>query len=122
MGSARKILIQILEETPTHQATLAEVSNVLYRSRTLGFGVEPEHIIYALKKDGRICYDREKEIISLVPQAVLDITEEMNKKWNESAKAWAAELKKKLEPYGGIDSSIDPNMDENHDYTFKPFK
>lgn len=123
MGSARKILIEILKESPTHQSTLAEVSKTLYRSRTLGFGVEPKDVIYALKKEGRICYDWEKEIVSLVPQAVLEITEEMKKKWDESARAWAAELKKKLEPYGGRDAPIyDPDMDENHDYTFKPFK
>lgn len=122
MGSARKILIKIIEESPTHQSTLAEVSNVLYRSRTLGFGVEPEDVIYALKKEGRIRYDREKEIISLVPQVVLEITEEMNKKWNEFARAWTAELKKKLESYDGRDAPIDPDTDENHDYTFKPFK
>jgi len=122
MSSARKILIQILEESPTHQSTLEEVSHVLYKSQTLGFGVEPADVIYALKKQGRINYDREKEIVSLVPQAVLEITEEMRQKWNDFAREWASELKKKLEPYGRRDAPIDPDTDENYHYIFKPFK
>ena len=88
----------------------------------MGFGVEPADVIYALKKQGRINYDREKEIVSLVPQAVLEITEEMRQKWNDFAREWASELKKKLEPYGRRDAPIDPDTDENYHYIFKPFK
>lgn len=66
MGSARKTLLEILENQPNKQMDLTELSKELNRKKVLGFGVEAKHVVYALKEIGKVSYDCKKEIVYLL--------------------------------------------------------
>lgn len=115
MGLGRKTLLQILEESKDNQLDLTSLSKELDRRRVLGFGVEARDVVYALEKEGKVHYDRIKEIVYL-PKPPLEVSDETLKKWEANAKIWAAETKKKI-----VEGDLPPGFDsdDEHKYTFK---
>ncbi|MEK6940153.1 MAG: hypothetical protein AABX31_05480 [Nanoarchaeota archaeon] len=122
MGSARKALLQILEESPNNRLDLTTIDRELSKRKVLGFGVEAKDVVYALEKAGNINYNRTEEMVYLISKPPLEVTDEMIKKWDRDAEVWAAELKEEQKRTGGKDLPPGFDPDDEHNYTFNPFK
>ncbi len=69
---ARRTIIDILSERVGHKINLIALSRELVRRRVLGFGVEPDDVVRALERDGKVVFDRETKTVYLVLKYLAD--------------------------------------------------
>lgn len=65
MKSARQTLIDILESRPNKKMDITELAKKMNTAGVMGFGVEIEHVVNALRREGRVDYNHENGEVAL---------------------------------------------------------
>lgn len=65
MPSERQAALEILKSAPGHRLDFSTLAQRLVTTRALGFGVDPEDLVYWLKSAGDVDYDPRTELVTL---------------------------------------------------------
>lgn len=68
MPSERQAALDILKTMPGQTLDFSTLAQQLVKTHALGFGVDPEDVVYSLRSTGEVEYDPRTEIVTLKPK------------------------------------------------------
>ena len=66
MAKVSEKLLDVLKNAPKHEIAFVELDKRLVRDGVLGLGVRTSDVVYELKRESKVEYDRDRDVVTLV--------------------------------------------------------